>query len=177
DALLLMTDASLNQFKYDKAVELLKLLEGVYNKLPKERSKEYFFKEAYLNLLKGRSILIFDPDRAFEHFKQSLSLWGKINSKIEEAITLSLIGSYFDLKGKFNQAIKYLKQSLAIAKGINHNRGIANVLGSLGVSHWSKGELDLSLLYYKQSLKLYEEIGNKQHVAVILNNIGLHYSE
>ena len=161
------------QGRFDKAREIIIKSEKLFQTFTKESSAEYILREAFLNFIKGHLISEDDADRGLEYLEYSLSLWDKIETRIEKATTNLCIGlTLYHAKGELDQSINYLEQGLAIAEEINNKFGIAIIHCNLGVSYQLKGELNISLKHYENSLNLFKEINNRRFVATIYNNIG-----
>jgi tetratricopeptide (TPR) repeat protein len=93
------------------------------------------------------------------------------------AASLNNIGSVYQSKNDYDEALRYYNQSLdmyrAIYGNINH-LDIANSLNNIGSVYDSKNDYDKALRYYNQSLDINRAIhGNINHpdIAVILDNI------
>ena len=166
------------QGRFDKAREIIIKSEKLFQTFTKESSGEYIRSEAFLNFIKGHLISQDDADRGLEYLEYSLSLWDKIETRLEKAMTNLCIGlTLYFAKGELDQSINYLEQGLAIAEEINNKFGIAMIRCNLGVSYILKGELNNSLKHYENSLKLFKEINNRRNVAMLYYNIGELLSE
>jgi tetratricopeptide (TPR) repeat protein len=173
DALNLMALVYYFQGMFDKAREIIIKLEKLFQTFTKESSAEYIRREAHLNFIKGNLTSEDDVDRGLEYLEYSLSLWDKIEPRIEKAMTIMCIGWILNTsKGELEQSINYLEQALAIAEEINHKYGIAFIHLNLGSSYRFKGELNISLKHYENSLNLFKEINNRHHVVMLYNRIG-----
>lgn len=161
--------------KFDKSFEIIKKSEDLFRTFNKGSSisSEYIATEAALNFIKGYLVSQKDPNRGLELLEYSLSLWDKIDLRIEKAMTIMCIGwVLYSSKGELDQSINHLKKALAIAEKINHKWGIAHLKSNLGNSYYLKGEINQSLKYYYTSLQLYQEISNKIQMAYTHSNIG-----
>ncbi len=162
----------------DKAREIIIKSEKLFQTFTKESSAEYIRSEAFLSFIKGYLTSEDDADRGLEYLKYSLSLWDKIEPRLEKAMTHLCIGiTLYSAKGELEQSINYLEQALAIAEEINHKYGIAFIHLNLGSSYRFKGELNISLKHYENSLNLFKEINNRRNVAMLYDFIGELLSE
>ena len=178
DPLNIMALAHKWQGRFDKARELIIKSDKLFQTFTKESSAEYIFHEAHLNFIKGYLTSQDDADRGRKYLEYSLSLWNKIEPRLEKAMTIMCIGLVlYSSKGELDQSINYLKQALAIAKEINHKWGIALIHLNLGSSYRLKGETNISLKHYENSLNLCKEINNRHFVALLYNLIGELLSE
>jgi len=173
DALNLMALVHNWQGRFDKAREIIIKSEKLFQTFTKESSAEYIRSEAFLNFIKGYLISEDDADRGIEILEYSLSLWDKIETRMEKAMTNLCIGlTLYSAKGELDHSINYLEQALAIAEEINNKFGIAMIHNCLGGSYQFKGELNISLKHYENSLNLFKEINNRRNVAMLYHIIG-----
>jgi tetratricopeptide (TPR) repeat protein len=174
--------------QFDKAREIIKKSEDLFNTFTKESSIEYISSEAFLNYVKGLLLSQDDVDRGLEYLEDSVLLWEKLDTRSDwkqithapvkqselvlYPITIMCIGMAMNLKGDLNQSIKFFNQGLAIAEKINNKYGIALILHRLGTTYHLKGEINLALNSFEESLRIFKEIENKTCSAMAFNSIG-----
>ncbi len=146
--------------------EIIKKAEELFKSFPEETSVDYIHRKANLNFIKGFLISRKDAYKGLELLNYSLSLWDKLDLRIEKAMTIMCVGlTLYSSKGELDQSIKKFEEGLAIATYINDKYGIAFLESHLGNSYHLKGEINNSFNHYQHSLRLYDETNNKAGVA------------
>ena len=179
--------------RFNKAREIIKQSENLFNTFTKESSVEYNRSEAFLNYVKGFLLSQDDVDQGLEYLEYSVSLWTNLDEwsggeqenidpvqwseLVAYPLTIMCIGIAMTLKGDLDQSINYFKRALAIAEEINNKFGIAIILHRLGFAYHLKGEINLALENFEKSLNIFKEIENMTHTAMVFSSIGVLLSE
>jgi tetratricopeptide (TPR) repeat protein len=105
-------------------------------------------------------------DTALEYGMKSLKLMEDMCFQVGMAVSLTVIGYAYYMKGDLNKTIEITKKILSIQEVSDMTTVYA--LSTLGYSYSLKGELSKGLRYIKQSLNLANEI---EHYALKLGNM------
>ena len=118
------------------------------------------------------------PDSALEYFKKALLNSGRIPSEYNtHAITMALsnIGSVYESKKEFSEALAYNEKAFKIAQKTN-NRVL------LGLNFQNKARIyknlsafDKSIVYYKKSAEIFNELGMKDRLSASQNLLSENY--
>lgn len=105
-------------------------------------------------------------------YKQSLSIYEKIDRIQETAAIISNIGAVYYGQGEYDKALKYHKESLQIRAKIGDMHGIAISQNNIAIIYSFLGDYDSALELFQKSLEKIREIGEVTGAGLILNNIG-----
>ncbi|ETO10488.1 hypothetical protein RFI_26889 [Reticulomyxa filosa] len=103
----------------------------------------------------------------YQHLQISIDKFGSSNNNSNNpychpyiAISYNLIGSAYDDKGQYDQAINFYKKSLHILLllfGIQFSI-VAQIYHNLGIAYYYKGQYDVSISFYQKSLNIRNNI-------------------
>jgi two-component SAPR family response regulator/predicted ATPase len=140
------------------------------------------FGEIELELVMNRAFLfknIGKVDNALRQVIKIKELYGESASSFDRYNIYRLLGSIYNEKHDFKQAITYREAALAAAQETQIGHIIAAALGNLGVSYANSGELKKGMGYLRQyqnynmrTGRLRAEIVSYIHIAQILFNQG-----
>ena len=122
-------------------------------------------------------LLLAEPRKAIEYYKQALKISREIGDRRGEGVDLGNLGSAYSHLGEPRKAIEYYEQSLKISRETGDRKGEGNHLGNLGLAYSDLGEPRKAIEYYEQALKISREIGDRMGEGADLGNLGLAYSD
>jgi len=163
----------------DKASNLVKISEQLYEKLSQQSPTKLEQIEAYIAHIKG-VILFFqgNSNKSMKYITQSLELREKIGNKYEIAESLNGLATIYNMsKSDFDQYLLYIRRCHEIAEEIHYQRLIAYSNHNLGVAYYIKGDFEKSLSYYGLALKYFEKTNDLLFHTGTLSNIALVYRE
>jgi tetratricopeptide (TPR) repeat protein len=107
---------------------------------------------------------------ALDLFSQALEIYRQIETKKEEADSLTNIGNVYLHLGQYQKALQHYEQVLAIHKQIGDKQGEGIALGNIGIVYSDLGQYEEALISLRQALAIYENIGIP--TEIIEGNIG-----
>ncbi|HJQ23960.1 MAG TPA: CHAT domain-containing protein [Blastocatellia bacterium] len=113
--------------------------------------------------------------KAIEKYEAALPLQRKLEDRLGEAMTLSLIGVRYWELGDNRKALEYYAQALPLFRALGSRKEEAQVLHNFGTAYWELGDSQKALEYYAEALPLSRAVGDRYEEAIILNTIGLAY--
>lgn len=130
-----------------------------------------------VNLLNDLSYKYYtvDIDKTLKYAQQAGELAVNINYKEGEAMSLRLIGIYYNMKANYPVALEYYQRALKISEEADDKKGRANCLNSIGILYFNQNDNTEALEYYKKALELYGQISDSVSISTCLNNIGVVY--
>ncbi|MBL4654217.1 MAG: tetratricopeptide repeat protein, partial [Bacteroidia bacterium] len=120
----------------------------------------------------GRHFHYSEPDTAFKNYDEALSIAKGNNNQKLTARCNNLIGSIYNGKSDYPQALQYFFRSLKINQQLKEKRAIAGNYNNIGIIYDKQSESPKALEYYLKALKINKEMGNKQWMANNYDNIG-----
>ncbi len=87
------------------------------------------------------------------------------------------LGTYYRLRGIYENAIDYYFNALQIMEDIKDERGIARCYNLIGILYYVLKNFDLSLEYYQKALEMNYQQNDIKWIAGNSNNIGMIYQE
>jgi len=179
DALLLMVEAGLPGYPFEKLLEIFKQAEELLDKFTKPIKTEYNRCKANILYLKGRyyaATYIADRfNKSLKCLEQSLTMRRELGFKRDIISSLISLSINLGFGWEIERGLRYANESLKLAKEIKNRYLIASSMKALMLLYSFKGELDLSLSYAEQSLALFEEINHIPEIARVLTQIGDKY--
>jgi tetratricopeptide (TPR) repeat protein len=110
---------------------------------------------------------------ALKYYVRSLPLFKAIDSKKDEAIDLSNIGSICETLKQDEEALKYYEQAFLLFKAVQSKVDQAIVLNNTGAIYYNRGEKQKALRYYSEALTIARELKDAAGEARSLNNMAL----
>lgn len=110
-----------------------------------------------------------------KYAEEALSLSKKINFKIGEAKSHSLIGIMNERQGNYSKAMESYLASLKILEELNDKAGISSCYLNIGNVNKGQGKYSEALTNYSKSLKIKQAIGDKKGIANVQVCIGIVY--
>ncbi len=101
----------------------------------------------------------------------------KIGFENGNAYAFKNIGTYYNLKGKYPEAIKNYQEGLSIFEKIGNKTGAAKCLGNIGLMYYYQNNYTPALEYCNKALVLAQDVKDRHAEATNLGNIGLIYME
>jgi CHAT domain-containing protein/Tfp pilus assembly protein PilF len=111
-------------------------------------------------------------DRALPLLEQALALYGQVNDRWAQGLTLNNLGGVYEALNKSDVAAKYYQQALAVRAKIKDLHGEERTLNSLGNLYWSQSEYETARSYYDRALEIARRAKDLRLQAGILHNIG-----
>lgn len=116
------------------------------------------------------------PDTAIYYYKKGLDIAQKNKQNQKVVRYLLAIGTVYETKSDYTQALGYYKKALEQATKIDSKKDQGNIQVNLGVISEKKGNYDQALEYYKEASNLYRIINDSIGLASVYNNRGLVYA-
>lgn len=113
---------------------------------------------------------------AVNEYERALTLWRKVNDRLQEANTLFRLGQCYSYLAEYEKAIEYYVPALNLLQDASYASERVNVLNSLGSVYSELGESQKALTCFSQALLLSRGAGDKSGVARSLFNMGTLYS-
>ena len=111
-------------------------------------------------------------DEALDFLNRALTLSIQRGNDEERANALSLLGSYYWILNKPQDAIRYFTDAVALYRKLDHTAGRAAALTLMAGVLAEAGRSEEALTNYREALDLARQIADKQRVAVVLNDLG-----
>lgn len=116
------------------------------------------------------------PDTAIYYYKKGLDIAQKNKQNKKVVRYLLAIGTVYETKSDYTQALGYYEKALALADEIDSKIDQGNIQVNFGVISEKKGDYDQALEYYKKASDLYRIINDSTGLASVYNNSGLVYA-
>lgn len=87
------------------------------------------------------------------------------------------LGTAFQRKKSYDQAIDYYLQAARINESAGNKKNVATLNSNLGACYYSKRDFSNALTYYTRAAEYYQETDNKKSQLVVYTNIATVYSE
>jgi CHAT domain-containing protein len=114
-----------------------------------------------------------DSERnAVEKYKASLSIWGELGEKREEAFSLLAIAGAYHQAGDLHQSLAYYSGAKDRSRAAQDYWLEVKILNALGRLHVYQGKNQEALKASEDALKLSQEHGFKREEAESLDNLG-----
>ncbi|MDP2175900.1 MAG: tetratricopeptide repeat protein [Bacteroidota bacterium] len=126
---------------------------------------------------KSLEIVYSNPNEALSYAKKALFISQKLKYRQGEASSLSRIGIYYDVIGKYDSAIIFYQKSLKFQQKTKNLKGIGASYSNLGLAYLNKGDYYNALRFFQAALSPLTSIKNYQFLGNCYNNIGLLYYE
>lgn len=110
--------------------------------------------------------------KAIKKYEEALLLWRNGEDRIEEANTLSQIGSIYRDLSDNPKALEYFGQALLLYQAAASRQHEAITLDAIGLVHWQSGEMQKALEYLDRALPLSRTVGDRKTEAATLNDLG-----
>jgi tetratricopeptide (TPR) repeat protein len=94
-----------------------------------------------------------------------------------KAITLTHIGTIYEIQGNISKAIETYELALKINKKEGLIKNQAQCLNTVGVFYHRQGKYTKALENYEESLKIAEKLGDLSLKASLYNNMGKLYQD
>src|SRR6478672_3145889 len=101
----------------------------------------------------------------------------KAKSDKQKSSILYDLGTAFQRKKSYDQAIDYYAQALRINEAAGNKKNAATLSSNLGVCYYGKRDLNNALNYYQKAAAVYEETDNKKSQLIVYSNIATVYNE
>ena len=114
-----------------------------------------------------------DPEKAEEYARKALHLAEKQKNNTLKIPVLNVLGSSYEIRGKYDSAFMYFNEAYRLIKKTN-NQTIqrAITLEKIGVVYKYQVEYDKALKYLLKGLEVAEKLENDKFQGNILNSIG-----
>lgn len=114
---------------------------------------------------------------ALAYLESGLEEAGKSETPLSlKSMLLANIGSVYDDKGKYDEALGYYENALKLLEHIHSRQEeqLANLYNYMGITYRKKGQYDEALKFYEKELEINTKLYGKSHpsVARIYNNMG-----
>jgi tetratricopeptide (TPR) repeat protein len=120
-----------------------------------------------------------DRPQAVEHFSQAVALLHSLpvtkETKINEAVLLSNIGSIYIGLRNYDRAEKYYRQAMKISRSIGYAGGESKALHNLGFIYDEIGNGNRAMAYYQSALRKRRAMLDRRGEAITLNQLALIY--
>ncbi|MGH9966325.1 MAG: CHAT domain-containing protein [Pyrinomonadaceae bacterium] len=113
--------------------------------------------------------------KAIDKFNEARTFWRLVEDHRAEAITLTQMGSCYDLLGEKVKALDVYNQALPLLQAAKDSAGEGTTLNNIGLIYDSLGEKQTALSYYHRALPVLRTVGDRRVEAYTLSNIGLSY--
>lgn len=114
---------------------------------------------------------------AIKHYEIALGLDSLLSGNEKRIITLlNNLGSSWDAKGDYKQAISYYEKALEIGLqtyGVD-NAELSSTYNNLGLTLDAKGDFNQAITYFEKTLQLDQQVygGDSPKIAMVYNNLG-----
>ncbi len=116
-------------------------------------------------------------DKALEYFRQSLSVFEKIQADKKEFVEPLLnICIIYWRTSNYSKALESCLKSLRISESIGNQKGIADAKHNIGTIYDLSGKFDIALKSHFEALKIREKMGDQEGIADSFNAIGIVYT-
>ena len=103
---------------------------------------------------------------------KGLELSEELGNKLLTSIAIGCIGSVYERKGDYAQAMENFERDLAICEELGDKQGTAIALGLIGELLSVKGDFHSAIEYLQKNLMLCEELGYQKGIAKAVNTLG-----
>ncbi|MEV0388945.1 tetratricopeptide repeat protein [Nonomuraea sp. NPDC050643] len=110
-------------------------------------------------------------ERAAEHMRQALVLFGRIGDRSGQARTLGNLGVLYRRMGRLDPAVDHHQRALALFRDLGDRVGEANTLTNLGDIDVQAGRLMPAADRLVRALEIFGELGHIGGEATALNNL------
>lgn len=101
----------------------------------------------------------------------------KAKSDKQKSSILFDLGTAYQRKKNYDQAIAYYSQALRINENAGNKKNVATLSSNLGVCYFGKRDFDNAVANYARAAAIYEETDNKKAQLVVYSNIATVYNE
>jgi adenylate cyclase len=101
----------------------------------------------------------------------------KAKSEKQKSAILYDLGTAFQRKKNYDQAIEYYSQALRINDAAGNKKNVATLSSNLGVCYFGKRDFNNAVTHYSRAAAIYEETDNKKAQLVVYSNIATVYNE
>lgn len=129
---------------------------------------------ALINLSYALSVLG-DREKSFEHLKEALKIYERLNDKNGAGKALNRIGYHYLSRDYPNLALEYFMRSLKVYEELGDKRTLFLPNLTLGDLYFKEENYPKSLEYYQKALDTAEENKDKPGASLCNHNIGLVY--
>ena len=116
-----------------------------------------------------------NKDNAFNYIESAISLAKKINDAEELNLSVGCISWFYEVSGRYDEAIPFLKQQIEISLRQKYVDKLIIAYDSLGRIYCAKGNLREAVLNYEKALKVAEQESRCKDKYLVLNHIGMCY--
>ncbi|MEO6723696.1 MAG: tetratricopeptide repeat protein [Blastocatellia bacterium] len=102
-----------------------------------------------------------DDQRAYQHFNQSLTIWGKIGDRRSAAYIHMIFATIHTRQGRHEQAAKERLSALPLWRALGDQIEEASTLAVIGLSYARLGNKESAYDYCRESLALGRATGNR----------------
>lgn len=117
-----------------------------------------------------------DPAEALKYGQEALELSQKLNFPRGEGAANNVLGSIYELRADYEQALDHYFKGLAIYEELHNRRGKASLYNNVGIIYASQSEYDKALEYYQKALVIFLDLNNLGQQVSVYNNIGTIYA-
>jgi signal transduction histidine kinase len=103
---------------------------------------------------------------------QALRMYEAINDKEGQGAALNNLGSLYNDKKDYPNALVHFKKALTIKQSLNQGRALASTMLNIGNVYYGQKKPDSALYWYRQSLANAVQYENKRSIATARSNIG-----
>jgi tetratricopeptide (TPR) repeat protein len=131
-------------------------------------------------------------DQALESYEKALTIWHAIdiskgflgslfsfdlmaNDRTNEGITLNHIGTIYQIKGRFTEALDHYERALTIYQAEGDTVGQGTTINNIGLAYEAQGRYSEALSSYQKVLTLRRMVGDLVGESATLDNIGVIY--
>lgn len=171
DNLLNLARQANKSFDYDRAINYLSNLEGIWDskglpefsldlrfELHREKGKAYAAKGKY--------------EEAIEEYKKILEFCRNSSHLSAKSETFTQIGQLLAKQGDYDRALGYIQRAIGAYRRLKDDHGICRALRNLGVIYLELGEFEEAELNYQEAIEIAQKIGDRILYADLVNNLG-----
>jgi|GEM_PF-5158478 len=166
-ASIILSDALVEQDKYDQALTLLS------NLLTEANNLDLTIQKAQV-LSRSGEVLWYQGKvyQAVDRLEGALKLYQATDRPDDISKTLNNIGIMYRHLGDYESALNYLLRSLAIKETLGNKQTIATTLNNIGVIYNHLEKYQEAISYYDRAIEIFEFTGDAPGLADPLNNKG-----
>ncbi len=112
-------------------------------------------------------------ERAMEWSRLALVLAEQINSVVDQAHALSLMGNLWREQGDLGASVQFLEQALTLFQAVNDITRLSDALNNLGQVYLQLGRWPDTIACFEQSLQISQNIGDILATARTSNNLAV----
>jgi tetratricopeptide (TPR) repeat protein len=113
-----------------------------------------------------------DYDDAEKYYQQALELSQRDKMRVNEALTLTQLGSLRSQQHRSEEALQYVEKAIAFYKQNGYRKWLSLTLPLVGRAYRDKGDYESALKSFEEQVSLGEQLGDQAQVGRAHGDIG-----